>query len=418
MLFNSFLSKNKTILKYLSSSFLSFPISLISGFITLRNIDPHYMGIWAAFTVFETYANFLRFGIINGLNRELPYALGKGKTQDAIQYAETTLYFTLLCSVLLFIIIPVILWINKFDEIYLIAGIVFMIKVSLTYYTSYIIGTFRSNDHFNRLSNIQITSQISRLFFCGFIFFGFYGFLAYDLIFNLFLAGLLHYYRPLKIKPVFNLNSFKHLIKIGFPIFITSYLIGFIDTIPRMYIIQYGTTALLGLLAPTTMMLNLVNVLPNSISSYLYPKFLHQYGINNNPLAIWQKFLKVILLLFGGFTLLAFIGFFLLDYFVSLFPKYTESFPYLKVSLLICPFIFFKLGNMMYVIFNVKKYMFIFIIAYATLQVLSLWVFSLFVEDMLYVVIYSQIATSILMMIINFFQNKVVVNSVLNQNHN
>ncbi|NDA63293.1 MAG: hypothetical protein EBX50_14820 [Chitinophagia bacterium] len=114
-----YLLGKKVILKVLSSSFLSLPVNLLVSVITLRYIDPYYLGVWAAMTIFETYANILRLGIVNGMNRELPYALGTGEQEKAIGYAQTTFAFNLFATVIIWIIAPLIMFNFELNSTYI-----------------------------------------------------------------------------------------------------------------------------------------------------------------------------------------------------------------------------------------------------------------------------------------------------------
>ncbi len=157
------LKNKKVALKFISSSFLSLPVSLIVSFITFRNIDPYLMGIWQTMLIFETYAGILRFGVVNGMNRELPFHLGMGKNDEAKSFAETTLFYSLGNIILLWIIVPLIITNFEFNAVYFACLSVALIRVSLSFYISYLSGTFRSNDQFNNLSNIQFVVLISKL---------------------------------------------------------------------------------------------------------------------------------------------------------------------------------------------------------------------------------------------------------------
>lgn len=380
-------------------------MSLITGFFAFRKIDPYFMGIWSALTVFETYATIMRLGIVNGMNRELPHAMGEGDKVKAHKFASTTFAYTIFDIVLLLIIAPFVLWNLELSAIH-VAGIsVSVIRVCLSFYTTYLSSTFRSDDSFNKLSNIQMIVLLMKLLFCPLVLFGFYGFLAYELIAILTNTILLHYYRPFKILPKFYKPEFIQLIKIGFPIFITSSAISYIDTIPRLYILKFSTEKMLGLYSPVLMLLTTVAILPNTLSAYMYPKFSYQIGQTKDLKEIWPKLLKIYILSFLFICFFVAVGYFLLDYFVYYFPKYAESLPYLKLSLLICPFVFFKLGNLLNVVLKKYNYMISFALTYAAIQIASLYIISQHLTDILDIVIYSQVVTSVLVLLISLLLN-------------
>jgi O-antigen/teichoic acid export membrane protein len=404
-LFRNQVQRNKTLFKYLSSSFLSLPVSLLTGFITFRTIDPYFMGIWATMSIFETYATFMRLGIVNGMNRELPHALGAGKKETAFKYAETTLAYTLFDIGVLILVVPFLIWRFGTNQYYISAIVVAAIRIILSFYTTYLTGTFRSDNHFNTLSNIQLVLLICKLVLSPLVFLGFYWFLVYELMIIAINAILLHYYKPFSLSPKLHIPEFKALLKIGFPIFATSYLISFIETLPRLYIIKFGNANLLGLYAPVLMLLSTMSLLPSSLSNYMYPKFSFEFGQTGDVNKIFKKIIKIIVVSFLFILSASVIVYFVLDYFILFFPKYAKSLPYLELALLICPFIFFKLGNMLGVILKRIDFMLLYIFVYASLQITTLWLFSNLMKDVLYIVIYAQILTAIFTLLLSWILN-------------
>jgi O-antigen/teichoic acid export membrane protein len=388
------------------------PVSLVTGFMIFRSIDPYYMGIWATFAVFETYAGFMRMGVINGMNRELPYALGAGKKEEAEKYIQTTLAFTLGNITILLLIAPFIASGFEMNATYLACIAVYVIKISLSFYTSFLAGTFRSDDNFNRLSNIQFIMLVLRLALIPLVLLGFNGYLLMETILFIINAILYHYHRPFRLKPSFNFTSFKNLMKIGFPIFVTSYLISVIDTLPRLYIINFGNETLLGLYAPIIFLLSTSSILQNSLANYIYPKFSYHWGKTHDTEKIWKTLLKIYLVSIVFLLTIVLVIYLLVDFVITFFPKYSASLPYIKLGLLIVPFIIYKLGNLLNVIFKNYSLMAVYVIIYAFLQAASLYVISLYVYDILKIVIYSQVITSLLLLLISMVLNYYLINKM------
>ena len=97
-------NRYKTPLQFLNSTIVLQIVSLLTGLLAYRYITPEYLGIWATFTTFTTIAPILRLGIPNGMNRELPYYLGRGETEKAYLFASTTLYYAIFNTIALGII--------------------------------------------------------------------------------------------------------------------------------------------------------------------------------------------------------------------------------------------------------------------------------------------------------------------------
>lgn len=409
----SFIKSKKVLLKILSSSFLSLPVSIAISFLTYRMIDPYFMGIWATMTVFETYAGVLRLGVINGMNRELPHAMGEGKKDEAIKYAQTALAYNLFATFILWLIVPFLITNFEFNNTYLICIGVNLIRVSLSFYTTYISGTFRTTDNFNKLSNIQFVMIGVHLLLSPLIyFFKFDGYLIMQLFMVIINALLLHKYRPFHIKPNFNFNSFIKLIKIGIPLFISSYIVGFIDTLPRLFIIKFGDETMLGLFSPILLVISTLSLLPNTLGTYYYPKFSYQYGKTGDA----KNMLNTLMKIFGGsfLLLIPFVigGYFLIDELDKVFPKYAGSIPYLKISLFIAPFTLAKLGNYISVVLKKVDFLTYHVVFYAVYQISTLAILYIFyTKDVLMVSVLSIVFTYILLFFTSIILNYKLVRS-------
>jgi O-antigen/teichoic acid export membrane protein len=404
-----YFKKNKSFLKYFSSNILSVPVSLVTGFINFRNIDPVFMGMWATVTIFEVYSTFLRLGVVNGMNRELPFALGQGDKEKADKYAATTQMFSIFNGLILLLIAPIIIKSIHLDESYFACVTVVLIKACLSFYTTYLQGTFRSDDQFGKLANITMWGLGAKLLFCPLVFLGFNGFLTYELILIVLNSFLLHRFRPIHIKPKLFLPEMKRLILTGFPLFATSYILGVIDTFPRLFIIKDGSEQLLGLYAPILMLVNTMMIFPSSIMNFLYPKFSYQIGQKIPAIQIWKKYFKVLGLSFIGIFLVVVPGYFLMDYFGMVFPKYASSVPYLKAALLICPFLVYKMGNTINGVLRKPQYMAYYTFFYGGFQLLSYYFLLSSLDDVLLKVIYSQVITGFATLIFSMVMNYTLV---------
>jgi O-antigen/teichoic acid export membrane protein len=409
----------KTIIHYLSSNVLNSFIGLASGFVTYRYIDPSLLGIWATFTVFEVYATITRFGVVNGMNRELPFELGRNNIDLAKSYASTTLGYTILSYSFLIIIIPTVLFklnVNIGNYNFFICLIAIILRILAESYSTYLTGTISSNAHFDKLSKIQYVQSIFRVLTIGLIvLYGFYGLIARELFLSILQMMQLHWARTFHLKPSLKLAVLKKLVQTGFPLFILSFLISTIDTIPRVFLIKYGTTELVGLFSPILILLNSASLIPNAISSYLYPKLSFDWGKNNNLLSLWRR-VKLTLLISILISLpLSILVFLFSDYLMHFFPKYANVTPYLKISCLSMLFISYKVGNVILAIVKKWNYLIIYTFLYFSIQVLSIIILKKMGLNSLSVATFSQVITFSLMYIAAFvFTYKVTHPQILN----
>ena len=407
----SLFRQHKTPLLYVNATMFSYAITMLTSFVTYRYITPEYLGIWATFTTFSTLATFLRLGIVNGMNRELPYYLGKGDKQAAYSYAETTLSYTLFTVIILILTGIVALSTWNFAQYgilcssYRNAAIVFFLSIAIEPYKAYVSGTFRTNNSFDQLSKIQIICAIVRIPTLGFvIWLGYNGFLIREAILFVLEGLLLHFKRPLpEIKPIFNWNVFKKLFQIGFNIFLVSYLSSFVDTFPRLFLIHEGTTTELGLFSPVLMLISIVYLIPGTLSNYLYPKFSFAYGNGVDKLYFWKRTIFLVLISTGIGILFSIVMYFIIDYIIPFFPKYIESVPYIKMMCVGLAFVGYKVCSVNFVIFKSYLWMWLTPIMNAVLLMVSLWVWNYYFEDNLTVAVGSLISSNFLMLIIMIY---------------
>lgn len=369
------------------------------------------MGIWATFSTFTTIATFLRLGIPNGMNRELPFCLGKGETDKAEGYASTTLFYSIVNSGVLlaigffyFIFTDFAKYADLSDS-YKYAALLFFFNICVEPYSTYLSGTFRTSANFDRLSRIQYIIAWVRLFSIPLIvLFGFYGYLLREFTVTLANILLLHINRPMpQIKPKFQWVLFKNLFLIGFSIFLTSYLASFVESVPRLYLIKEASPREIGLFSPILLMLGIVAMIPNTLGSYLYPKFAYAYGQGCDKIYFWKKMKPVLGLSIVIGLLCALLVYLLIDKLLLLLPKYQESSIYIKYACLSMAFLGYKITNVVCVVMKLYKWMLIHPIVYCVIQMLSLFVINLEVSNPMTVAVYSLVVTNFLMFFFSLF---------------
>lgn len=388
---------------YLNSTILLFFVGIISSFVSYRYIDPDLMGIWVALVTFEVYFTFIRLGIPNGMNRELPYALGTGNKDKAMQYASTTMAYSIFCALIVVVIAPVfMLYANfNFSSInYWIVFAVVLFRMVTEPYSTYLSGTFRTNDNFDKLSKIQYIQSLIRLgLILLVVLFHFKGYVLMQFIIASTNLIQLHIVRPFHIKPKFIWETFKDLFKVGFPIFIISYLIGVIESLPRLFLIRNATSLEMGLLSPVLLLLSAVAVIPMTITNYIYPKFSFSLGKDNNISPLRKKMMYIYGISFLISIGISLIVYFFIDSLIVFFPKYIDSVQYIKLACIVVLFISYKLGTALPIVLKKWKWLWLYTFIYAIAQIGSIYVLNKYMEDKLEVVVFSMIFSSLILFI-------------------
>lgn len=332
-------------------------IRLVSGFIIAKLLLPEMLGVFNGFALILGYLIVAQLGIMNALNRELPYLIGKGQRDTALKYASTAQWWEIFLSIISFVVlfsISIYYFYNK-NYIYAAGLITFAIAAVYQFYgVNYLQILYRTNGDFNKLSlNSIIVSSVGLI---GVLFvwkWAFWGLCLRYIINNLVELLLLWKWKPITVKPIFDKLIFKQLMQIGLPIFFVGIIFSLWGTLHDTLLLKIGGTKNLGIYALTTMILGSLSIVTNTINQVIYPKLSLLYGQGKTTLELYKipfAPLKVYLLLIIPIVVVLY---FVIPYLVhSLLPQYNEGINVAQWSLLLLIINGFSVYNLM---FNVIK---------------------------------------------------------------
>lgn len=306
------------------------------GLAVAKFVTPEDFGLWNTLNLALVYSLFIQAGVINGLNRELPYLLGQDREEEARLMAGTTQTFTFVTSVLVLVAgLCYLLLTNEPDPRirYGILGIT--ILIALNYYQNYLFSTFRSKSSFLRLSAIHfVHAGVNIATIILVVWFAYYGMVIKAVILALCNVTLMHIFRPIRVGFIWDKAAFLKLVSIGLPIFGLAYLESISSTFDRVLLLNFAGLKEVGIYAFGYYALSSFAIFPASMASYIYPKMTYAYGKTNDALVLWKYVQKITLLLLALLTPLAVIGFFVCPYLVNkFFPEYTESIRVMQILL-------------------------------------------------------------------------------------
>lgn len=296
--------------KYIVFGLMKTGFAAVSGLITLRWLAPSEIGLWQSIMVFVGYSHLLTLGVTSGVNRELPYWMGKGEEQTAIIRLSAGGFFTTTLSlsiIALSFLTILILWLigSVSGEFSLILFLAIAGGV-LSMQTNFLGATYRSSQSFNQLGNFQLLIGIMFLLLIPLVyFFSFWGYVWGQSFILLFSFVIYYKFRPYKVKYTYNKEHTKELFKIGFPIFFWNYLSQMAQTIPRLILILFGNLTLVGFYSPAGSINNAMLNIPNYTNRFLLPQMAFKYGKSGSKHEVYAYSLKATWLLFFVMTLFA-----------------------------------------------------------------------------------------------------------------
>lgn len=327
----STLRRNQVAGKYIFSGLFQTAIYTLVGFVILRWIMPQSLGRWQSFTVFVGYINILTLGTTSGLNRELPYYLGKGEEEKAMDKLRAGGFFTTALSLSLMGLTAIIGLILGLSGVFSTSNAIMFVfafaTAALSIQTNFLGATFRSANSFDKLANIQLINAGLYIVLLPLIyFFNIWGYIAYQTLLALFLYLGYYLYRPYKIKYSYNLKETVELVRVGLPIYIWNYLASISRSIPRLTLVVLGTPMLVGLYSPAGSINAAMLNLPGYTNRYLFPQMSYRFGKTNDKMEVFRYARKaagiLFIVMFSSAVVMAII---IPPMFTYLFPKYVEG---------------------------------------------------------------------------------------------
>ena len=302
---------------------------MVASFLILRWIDPKEYGIWQSLLIINSYIIIIQSGIINGLNRELPYVMGKDDQKSIMELAGSAQGFAFLIAGLLAIIAAVVPFFIE-DKRIAWTIVIIVLCAALSVVRQYLTSTYRAGRAFDVLAKINLFEAVISIVTIPLVYyFGYVGLVGR--LFVLTVSGVIvaYIWRPLKVTTRFQMKPLIKLLKVGMPIFSFGYLFGVAGTFPKLILLNYSGPELVGLFAPALALTAMYQMLPNVIAQYIYPHMSFQLGKSgDDALSIWPTAWKSAFgAVLAGIPFMI-VGFFLIDPIISnFFPKYAKAIP-------------------------------------------------------------------------------------------
>lgn len=328
-------AENRRFLSFGASSVTMTVVNMVGGVLALRWIPPELMGAWQAVILAQAYCDFCKLGVLNGMNRELPFRIGQNDGEGALASVATTYAWLKFGSLLGFVAYAGIAMANwdKGQE-WRIACLAGSAQWVLNYYSSYVQATLRGGDDFARLSAIQyVSALVSASLFPLVIFLGFDGFCLRAVLQALIMAICLR--SVMRFRPSTGIcwHELRRLLLAGFPLFAASYLFQLAMNAERWALLASDNERLLGLFAPVSAVLSAVLVLPNAASMYIYPKLSRELGSHGERERLWDAAWLNTRITVGIAIVVAAASALLSSHMThAFFPQYAESIPAMQVA--------------------------------------------------------------------------------------
>lgn len=303
--------------------------TLVAGFVAFRWIDPADMGLWVVVQSFQVWSDVFRFGIPNGLTRQISFHLGRddrAAAESTVATAELATRWSMGVGGVVFCVLSQPLWARGASWRMAIAAS--LIGWLANAYSGYLQASFRSNSDFGKLSRILVLDAVVGVGLLALVpTHGFFGICLRGAIQPVVQAGALHLARPFPRQAVMDRARLHEILAIGLPLFGGGYLLQVANNAERVLMARHHVPdAVIGLFAPAQTIQSAMLLLPSTLLTYAYPKLSLAYARSASPRALCHKALLGALASVAGCAALAVPAWFLVGALVPvLFPKFAGS---------------------------------------------------------------------------------------------
>lgn len=270
----------RTLVVYVLSVGAVHVTSFVGNALALRFVDPASMGVWQTLLLAGSYLVVVRLGLVNGMGRELPCALGRGDVQRARRIASTSLAASAAASaVVAAALLASLAWLWSHGPAWRLAVPAMAVLAASNLHFTYLQATFRSGRDFALLARIHaLQAGLGLLLPLTVAALGFPGLCWHAALQVVVVTAYAHLRRPLPAPPRFEPRLAGELLATGLPLFAASYLQTLALGFDRVILLHRGGVEAVGTYAPALAALAAMAIVPGAVASYVYPRLSYALG--------------------------------------------------------------------------------------------------------------------------------------------
>lgn len=320
----------------LSTIFFQFS-SMVVNFIGAKFLGPTLWGKWNILNLFLLYGPNMQLGVLNAMNREIPFLRGKGEWELIKKIQRNVFSFHILTGTFLAVFINILSFLI-FPKDLLLPGLLMEFLLFFTMIYVYFQTYLKSSLYFHLFGVQQFFLGLSLVLLLPFLII--YPKLSiFILIRTISLVIVLWIIRKkLNFQFTFELDFslIKKLIKIGWPILAVGLIHTATVTVDRIVIAKYLGSTQVGYYSIALMVMNVTLLIPMIVGQQIYPRIAECWGKTGSISEVlkWMKKQMKVSILFTA-LIVGFIAFATEPLITVFLPKYLPGLPAVYPVLLV-----------------------------------------------------------------------------------
>ncbi len=267
-----------------SSTVLMQASRVVSDLVVAAMLGPETWGAWYLLNLIIVYGALGQLGALNGMNREVPAALGRDRPDEASDLRRVTLGVMLATTAA---VSASLLVASLFLPSPAAPRELLVVLVLLAAHQghNYAVTSLKATTRFMAVARLQLVMVVAYPLFGvgGALLGGLAGFIAGQVLAYALVSAFASRSREVILRPRFDLVRARALIKIGFPIMLVGVVHVFYTTVDRWIVVAFLGTESLGHYSLAIMTLSAVGLLPRVIGQQFYPRMAFAWSANRDP---------------------------------------------------------------------------------------------------------------------------------------
>ncbi|MFC4409981.1 oligosaccharide flippase family protein [Chungangia koreensis] len=268
------------ILSFGSATLISSALSFVLGVVSRNILGPEQYGYWVSLSMAFTFIPLLQLGVLNAMNREIPYYVARNSIEEANQIRQKTFSFliTFPTFIMLLLLLFSIFVYNSGGAPEYKVGFIFISFIGvLSFVSGYVEMYYKSIQDFKNASKLITVKGVAQslLSIIFILLFGFVG-LFIGMIAALIIEILIGRNAFKKMGFIFDLRfkSYVPLIKTGFPILMVGLIWSVLIATDKIILTIMMDSSALGNYSVALLVFSTMMLLPQVISQVYYPKIV------------------------------------------------------------------------------------------------------------------------------------------------